>query len=98
MENPGRYHHLRVDWVGESSTQSMTLCGVAGEDIGTVQTLCPDCAQVGDALNVCGLGPESLRELFDTLRVIDPAALNAQIEALRYLGEQMDMQNRSQLN
>ena len=98
MENPGRYHHLRVDWVGESSTQSMTLCGVEGEPIWRGQILCPDCAQVGDALNVCGLGPESLRELFDTLRVIDPAALNAQIEALRYLGEQMDMQNRSQLN
>ena len=57
MKNQGRYHHLRVDWVGESSTQSITLCGVEGEDIGTGQTLCPDCAQVVDALNVCGLVP-----------------------------------------
>ena len=58
MKNHGRYHHLRVDWVGESSTQSITLCGVEGEDIGTGQALCPDCAQVDEALNVCGLGPE----------------------------------------
>ncbi len=98
MKNPGRYHHLRVDWVGESSTQSITLCGVGGEDIGTGQTLCPDCAQVNDALNVCGLGPESLRELFDTLRVIGPSEVKAKIEALRSLGVQMDMQNRSQFN
>ena len=28
---------------------------------------------VGEALNVCGLGPESLRELFDTLRVFGPS-------------------------
>ena len=66
MKNQGRYRHLRVDWVGESSSESITLCGVEGEDIGTGQTLCPDCAQVADALHVCGLGPESLRELFDT--------------------------------
>ena len=46
MKNQGRYRHLRVDWVGESSTQSITLCGVEGEDIGTGPTLCPDCAQV----------------------------------------------------
>ena len=59
MKNPERYRHLRVDWVG----QSITLCGVEGEDIGAGQALCPDCAQVGEALNVCGLGPESLREL-----------------------------------
>ena len=90
MKNPGRYHHLRVDWVGESSTQSITLCGVEGEDIGAAgQTLCPDC---------CGLGPESLRELFDTLRVIGPSEVKAKIEALRSLGVQMDMQNRSQFN
>ena len=87
-----------MDWVGESSTQSITLCGVGGEDIGTGQTLCPDCAQVNDALNVCGLGPESLRELFDTLRVIGPSEVKAKIEALRSLGVQMDMQNRSQFN
>ena len=60
MKNPGCYHHLRVDWVGKSSTQSIALCGVEGEDIGAGQALCPDC---------CGLGPESLRELFDKLRV-----------------------------
>ena len=46
MKKQGRYRHLRVDWVGESSTQSITLCGVEGEDIGTGQTLCPNCAQV----------------------------------------------------
>ena len=57
---------MHVDWVSESSTQSITLCGGEGEDIGTGQTLCPDCAQVVDALNVCVLGPESLREIFDT--------------------------------
>ena len=50
MKNQGRYRHLRVDWVGESSTQSIMLCGVKGEDIGTGQTLCPACAQVGEAL------------------------------------------------
>ena len=33
MKNPERYRHLRVDWVGQSSTQSITLCGVEGEDI-----------------------------------------------------------------
>ena len=98
MKNQDRYHHLRVDWVNESSTQSITLCGVEGEDIGTGQTLCPDCAQVRAALNVCGLGPESLRELFDTLRVIGPSEVKARMEALRGLGVQMDMQDRSQLN
>ena len=35
MKNQDRYRHLRVDWVGESSTQSITLCGAEGEDIGT---------------------------------------------------------------
>ena len=98
MKNHGRYHHLRVDWVGESSTQSITLCGVEGEDIGTGQTLCPNCAQVRDALNVCGFGPESLRELFDALRVIGPSEVKAKMEALRGLGVQLDMQDRSQLN
>ena len=98
MKNQGHYHHLRVDWVGESSTQSITLCGGANEDSGTEQVLCPDCAQVDDALNVCGLGPESLRELFDTLRVIGPSEVEAKMEALRDLGVQMDMQDRSQLN
>ena len=41
MKNPERYRHLRVDWVGQSSTQSITLCGVEGEDIGTGQTPLP---------------------------------------------------------
>ena len=49
-------------------------------------------------LNVCGLGPERLRELFDTLRVVDPAALNAQIEQLYAVGAMLDTQDRSQLN
>ena len=98
MKNQGRYRHLRVDWVGESSTQSITLCGVEGEDIGTGQTLCPGCAQVGDALNVCGLGPESLRELFDTLRVIGSSALKVQMERLSTVGEQLDVQARTSLN
>ena len=48
MKNPERYRHLRVNWVSQSSTQSITLCGVEGEDIGPGQTLCPDCAQVGE--------------------------------------------------
>ena len=74
------------------------FCGGANEDSGTEQTLCPNCAQVRDALNFCGLGPESLRELFDTLRVIGPSEMKAKMEALRDLGVQMDMQDRSQLN
>ena len=98
MKNQDRYHHLHVDWVGESSTQSITLCGVEGEDIGTGQALYPNCGQVGEALNVCGLGPESLRELFDTLRVIGPSEVKEKMEILRDLGMQMDMQDRSQLN
>ena len=98
MKNQGRYRHLRVDWVGESSSESITLCGAEGEDTGTGQTLCPDSAQVNGALNVCGLGLESLRELFDTLRVIGPSEVKAKMEALRDLGMQMDMQDRSQLN
>ena len=92
------YRHLRVDWVGESATESITLCGIENEDSGTEQTLCPNCAQVRDALNVCRLGPESLRELFDTLRVIDPSEVKAKMEALRGLGVQMDIQDWSQLN
>ena len=89
---------MRVDWLGESSSESITLCGVEGEDIEIGQALCPNCAQVSDALNGCGLGPESLRELFGTLRVIDPSEVKAKMEALRGLGVQMDMQDRSQLN
>ena len=98
MNNQGRYRHLRVDWVGESSSQSITLCGVESKDIGTGQTPCPNCAKVSEALNVCGLGPVSLRELFDTLRVIGPSEMKAKMEALRDLRVQMDMQDRSQLN
>ena len=98
MENQARYRHLRVDWVGESSSESITLCGGEGKDSGTGQTLCPNCAKVSDALNVCGLGPESLRELFDTLLVTDPSEVKAKMEVLRGLGVQMDMQDRSQLN
>ena len=81
MEGYARYRHLHVDWVGELATESITLCGGANEDSGTEQTLCPNCAQVRDALNVCGLGPESLRELFDMLRVIDPSEVKAKMEA-----------------
>ena len=65
------------------------------EGIGTGPTLCPDCAQVRDALNVCGLGPESLRELFDTLRVIDPSEVKAKMDTL---GGLLDMQDRAPLN
>ena len=107
MKGHARYRHLHVDWVGELATESITLCGGANEDSGTEQTLCPNCAQVRDALNVCGLGPESLssgpgcsppRELFDTLLVINPSEVKAKMEALRDLGVQMDIQDRSQLN
>ena len=31
MKKQGRYHHIDVDWLGES----ITLCGVAGGDAGT---------------------------------------------------------------
>ena len=98
MKNQKHYRHLHVDWVGQSSTQSITLCGAGDENIGTGQTLCPDCAQVDDALNVCGLGPESLRELFDALRVIDPSEVKAKMEVLRDLGVQMDIQVLASLN
>ena len=97
MKNQGRYHHLRVDWVGESSAQSITLC-VEGEDIGNGQTPCPDCAQIGAGLDICGLGLESLRELFDTLRVIGPSEVKARMEILRDLVVQMDIQARASLN
>ena len=98
MQGHERYRHLRVNWVGEWAIESITLCGGENEVSGTEQTLCPNCAQVRDALNVCGLGPESLRELFDTLRVIDPSEVNARMEVLRDLGVQLDMQDRSHLN
>ena len=98
MKGHSRYRHLRVDWVGELATESITLCGGENEDSGTEQTLCPTCAQVRNALDVCGIGPESLRELFDTLQVIDPSAVNARMEVLRGLGVQLDIQDWSQLN
>ena len=98
MENPELYYHLRVDWVGESSTQSITLCGVTGKNIGSGMTLCPDCVHVDAALNVCGLGPGLLRELVDTLRVADPAALNAEIETLYAVGALLDMRDRELLH
>ena len=66
------------------------LCGVTDEDIGNGQIPCPDYPQVGDALNVCGLGPESLRELFDTLRVLGPSALKAQMERSGAVGKQLE--------
>ena len=98
MKNQGRYRHLRVDWIGDSSIQSITLCSAGDEETGTGQTLCPDCAQVGEALNICGFGLESLRELFDTLRVIGPSEVKAKMKALRDLGVQMDMQAQAKLN
>ena len=51
MKSHSRYRHLHVDWVGESATDSITLCGGENEASGTEQTLCPNCAQVRDALN-----------------------------------------------
>ena len=98
MKNQERYRHLRVDWVGESSSQSITLCGNQDADIGTGPALCPECARVSHALNVCGLGPESLRELFETLREIGPYEVKAKMEALRGLRVQIDTQDRAQLN
>ena len=98
MKDDAHYWHLRVDWVGELASESITLCGGENEDSGTEQTLCPDCAQVRDALNVCGFGPKSLREVFDTLRVIGPSEVKAKMEALRGLGVQLDIQDWSQLN
>ena len=98
MKDDAHYRHLRVDWVGERATESITLCGNKNEDSGSESALCPSCARVRDALNVCGLGPESLREVFDTLRVIGPSEVNARVEVLRDLGRQLDMQDRSHLN
>ncbi len=98
MKGHGRYRHLRVDWVGELSIESITLCGGENELSETEQTFCPDCARVRDALNVCGFGPKSLREVFDTLRVIGPSEMAARVEALRDLGRQLDRKDRSQLN
>ena len=79
-----------------NTTGSITLCGIENEARGNEQTLRPNCVQVRDALNVCRLGPESLRELFDRLQMIDPSEVKAKMEALRDLGVQMDMQDQSQ--
>ena len=99
MKKQGRYHHFGVDWPGESFSESVTLCGVEGEDVGTGQTLCPDCAQVAITLNFCGLGPESLRQFFSALRTIDPFALKAEIEALRSRAVEIEkLQARASLN
>ena len=97
MKDNTHYRHLRVDWVGEWAT-GRSRCAAARMETGTGPALCPDCAHVRDALNVCGLGPESLRELFDTLRVIGPSEVNARMEVLRDLGVHLDMQDRSHLN
>ena len=99
MKKQGRYHHFGVDWQGESFSESVTLCGVEGEDVGPGQTLCPDCAQVAITLNFCGLGPESLRQFFSALRAIDPFALKAHIEALRGRAVEIEnLQDRASLN
>ena len=98
MRGHGRYRHLRVDWVGELSIESITLCGGENEVSETESALCPSCARVRDALNVCGLGPDSLREVFDTLREIGASEVAAKMEVLRDLGRQLDMQDRSHLN
>ena len=98
MKDDAHYRHLRVDWVGERATESITLCGIKNEDSGSESALCPSCARVRDALNVCGLGPESLREIFDTLRVIGPSEVAAKMEVLRDLGRQLDIEDRSHLN
>ena len=79
-----------------NTTGSITLCGIENEARGNEQTLCPNCVQVRDALNVCRLGPESLRELFDRLQMIDPSEGKVKMERLRDLGVQMDMQDQSQ--
>ena len=44
MKKQERYHHFGVDWPGESFSESVTLCGVEGEDVGTGRhsaRLCP---------------------------------------------------------
>ena len=99
MKKQGRYHHFSVDWPGESFSESVTLCGIEGEAVGTGQTLCPDCAQVAITLNFCGLGPESLRQFFSALKTIDPFALKAELEALRGRAVKIEkLQARASLN
>ena len=86
MKKQGRYHHLGVDWPGESFSELVTLCG-------------PDCAQVARTLNFCGLGPDSLRQFFSAIRAMDPFALKAQIEALRGRAVEIEnTQDRASLN
>ena len=99
MKKQGRYHHLGVDWPGESFSELVTLCGGEGGDAGTEQPRCPDCAQVALSLNFCGLGPDSLRQFFSAIRAMDPFALKAQIEALRGRAVEIEnMQDRASLN
>ena len=98
VKDDAHYRHLRVDWVGERATESITLCGITNEDSGSESALCPSCARVRDALKVCGFGPESLREVFDTLREIGASEVAAKMEVLRDLGRQLDMRDRSHLN
>ena len=98
MKDQARYRHLRVDWVGELATESITLCGSENETSGNEPAVCPDCARVRDALNVCGFGPESLRVILDTIRLIGPSEMNARVEGLRDLAVHLDMQDRSQIN
>ena len=97
MKNPERYRHLRVDWVGQSSTQSITLCGVEGEDRDGTDPL-PRLRPGRRGSERLWVGPESLRELFDALRVFGPSEIKAKMEALRGLRVQMDMQDRASLN
>ena len=102
MQDGAHYRHLRVDWVGERATESITLCGIKNEDSGSESALCPSCARVRDALNVCGFGPESLREVFDTLREIghfrggcEDGGASRSGEAPRYAGSVASQLKRS---
>ena len=76
--------------VGQSSTQSITLCGVEGEDIGDGTDTLPRLRPGRRGPERLWIGPESLRELFDTLRVIGPSEVKAKMEALRSLGVLLD--------
>ena len=99
MKKQGRYHHLGVDWPGESFSELVTLCGGEGGDAGTEQPLCPDCAQGALSLNFCGLGPDRLRQFFSAIRAMDPFALIAQIAALRGRAVEIEnMQDRASLS
>ena len=97
MRGHARYRHLRVDWVGERATESITLCGIKNEDSGSKSALCPSCARVRDALNVCGFGRRACeRYLIRSGRSALPRWLRRWrcSRSARHL----DMQDRSQLN